>query len=70
MVIINCSKILDEGKRQIENSIRAYVETNQESVIYQVTPIYDGTDPFPTHIRIEAVGDNLEINEVIENRKC
>ncbi|MFE5774149.1 putative T7SS-secreted protein [Streptomyces sp. NPDC056485] len=43
--------------RHIENEVRAAVESG-ETIQYSVTPRYNGTDPIPTGVYIEAYGSN------------
>ncbi|WP_164764646.1 DNA/RNA non-specific endonuclease [Streptomyces lydicus] len=40
-----------------ENQIRRAVDAG-EKVEYKVTPVYKGKDPMPSHMRLEAKGDN------------
>ncbi|MFC7308465.1 DNA/RNA non-specific endonuclease [Streptomyces monticola] len=43
--------------RHIENQVRAAVEAG-ETIQYSVTPVYNGSDPIPTGVKIEAHGAN------------
>lgn len=56
--------------RDFENAVRAAVEKG-EDVDYRVTPIYDGTDPFPIGVTMSAKGDGsppFELEVTILNR--
>jgi hypothetical protein len=51
----------------IEAQVRAAVEAG-ETVRYRVTPIYDGDNPIPTQIRIQADGDDgFHLDVTIDN---
>jgi hypothetical protein len=53
--------------RTIENRVRAAIDAG-ETVNYEVTPIYRGSDPIPVRIQIKASGSRgFSLDATIEN---
>ena len=60
--------------KTFEQDVKRYVDKNQESVYYQTTPLYNGTDGQPYGVVMEAVsvdGDGYyKKKTIIENEKA
>lgn len=62
----------DEGMRPFEDKIADYITRTENHVLYRVTPVYEGSDPVPFGVQLEArsvedAGRGISFNVFVYN---